>query len=470
MNRYYGFETHLFQIHVPESLAVDLITTADQQAVINARQQAAREAAAKIRSDGGVSLESNACTTLLNDTLLNAPVPVRIYVVLPTFSSRSATVPDPWRSMWFAPQTFHPHQTGARRHPIAASPGASPGLAGALGPIWSAFPIISPPQTGIRGNPPNGGRRCRDYICRMKLKNRKTMKVFAGFMLVAGMAFADLFTIGGFTFNDDNSVTTASVVEGSPNVDTHSAPLFAGKDDLRPFASGGAPDAFLNFKRDKTIGRLLGGMRTRKASGNPSLLVSFPGRKHGPPWANVDRCTIELTWSGKGLRNKSGPDFVIYEVGKSEGMAVSVRKAGSTEFTAARSKFASFMDLQHNATSIAFDLSSFGLGNGEIITAIRIRNLFNSQASAGEDKVDAPSGEGGIMNPADSGYSSAATLTARLIGTDLGTNSYPVKSADEGGGRKFGTDSLDADIVFVVGLHDIESLGGNPATITSINE
>jgi hypothetical protein len=51
MNRYYGFETHLFQVTVPESLGVELITTAEQQQVISARQQAAREAAAKIRHD-----------------------------------------------------------------------------------------------------------------------------------------------------------------------------------------------------------------------------------------------------------------------------------------------------------------------------------------------------------------------------------------------------------------------------------
>ena len=51
MNRFYGFETQLFQVSVPESLGVDLITTAEQQQVITARQQAARDAGAKIRQD-----------------------------------------------------------------------------------------------------------------------------------------------------------------------------------------------------------------------------------------------------------------------------------------------------------------------------------------------------------------------------------------------------------------------------------
>ena len=51
MSRFYGFETQLFQVSVPESLDVDLITTAEQQQIIEARQQAVQEAGAKIRHD-----------------------------------------------------------------------------------------------------------------------------------------------------------------------------------------------------------------------------------------------------------------------------------------------------------------------------------------------------------------------------------------------------------------------------------
>ena len=51
MEKFYGFDTTTFQITVPESLHVDLITLADQQNVVQARQQAAREAGAKIRND-----------------------------------------------------------------------------------------------------------------------------------------------------------------------------------------------------------------------------------------------------------------------------------------------------------------------------------------------------------------------------------------------------------------------------------
>lgn len=50
MDRHYGFETHLFQVSLPERLALEIITTAEQQHVIEARQQAVQEAAGRIRS------------------------------------------------------------------------------------------------------------------------------------------------------------------------------------------------------------------------------------------------------------------------------------------------------------------------------------------------------------------------------------------------------------------------------------
>ena len=271
----------------------------------------------------------------------------------------------------------------------------------------------------------------------------------AWILLTANAAVADVFTIAGYTFNDDNSVTTAAVVEGNPNLKIHSAPLFAGKGDIGSLANKSASDPFLTFQRDKTIGRLLGTGK-RKTASNSALFVSLPDKHDAPPRPNVDRCTIELTWSGKGLRNKPGEDFVIYEVGTFEGFMVSVKKAGSDSFTPPRYQFAKQFDLEHNANSVAFDLSLFGLADGEMITAIRIRNLFNSEATVGADKVDDASGQGRVLYPGEAGYDTAHTLTARLIGSDL--------KADEGVGGEFKTDRLDADIVFAVGLHDLEKV------------
>jgi hypothetical protein len=50
MGRFFSFETHLFQLSIPEGVPqMDLVTVGDQQAVIEARNAAAQEAAASIR-------------------------------------------------------------------------------------------------------------------------------------------------------------------------------------------------------------------------------------------------------------------------------------------------------------------------------------------------------------------------------------------------------------------------------------
>jgi hypothetical protein len=51
MDRFFGFNTHLFQIAAPERLGLDLVTLADQQGIMNARQEAARAAARKIQEN-----------------------------------------------------------------------------------------------------------------------------------------------------------------------------------------------------------------------------------------------------------------------------------------------------------------------------------------------------------------------------------------------------------------------------------
>ena len=51
MDRFFAFETHQFQVSAPEELQRELITTAERQSLIHARQRAANEASAKIRRD-----------------------------------------------------------------------------------------------------------------------------------------------------------------------------------------------------------------------------------------------------------------------------------------------------------------------------------------------------------------------------------------------------------------------------------
>ena len=50
MERYFGFEVQMFQIALPKHMAAELVSASDQQAVVDARQRAAKEASAKIHA------------------------------------------------------------------------------------------------------------------------------------------------------------------------------------------------------------------------------------------------------------------------------------------------------------------------------------------------------------------------------------------------------------------------------------
>ena len=51
MDRFFGFDTQLFQIAVPDRLGLDMLALGDQEQLMQARQQAAQEAGRKIRTD-----------------------------------------------------------------------------------------------------------------------------------------------------------------------------------------------------------------------------------------------------------------------------------------------------------------------------------------------------------------------------------------------------------------------------------
>ena len=140
---------------------------------------------------------------------------------------------------------------------------------------------------------------------------------------------------------------------------------------------------------------------------------------------------------GWGAENKDGFDLVVYETGTFEPFSLSVRKAGSDVFTQPRYHFSNYFDPVHNVNAVAFDLTDFGLAKGEKIDAVRIRNVFNSYSRHGSDRVDDPSGQGTVVYPGDPGYANSHRLLT------------------ERDGREFKTEQLDADLLYIVALHDI---------------
>ncbi|MBA4147096.1 MAG: hypothetical protein H0X66_03200 [Verrucomicrobia bacterium] len=264
----------------------------------------------------------------------------------------------------------------------------------------------------------------------MKLK---VITSISALLLSSFLANAEVFKIGGYTFDDANVVQKATIVEGPLNLRDFSSGTFARYNEGYIDVPSQKVNLYRNFDHSKSIGRLLG----RRSKSGLSRHITLPQAADILPAANIHRSTIELTWLDHGLQNRDGADFVIYEVATWEGFAVSVRKAGSSEFSAPRYQFASQVDKLHGINAVAFELTDFGIPDGATIAAIRIRNLFNGKARAGSDRVDHESGQGKLVYPTDPNYN----------------NAFPIRT--KAGGPEFTPELLGADIVYAVALHDI---------------
>jgi hypothetical protein len=269
----------------------------------------------------------------------------------------------------------------------------------------------------------------------------KATTLLAGFILAAQITQASTFTIGGFTFDDADSVRTARIVEGPLSLRDFSNKRFGKYSEEFITGIDSHANSFKDFPRQKSIGKLLG-----RGASDSARHLSFPENTDRMPVPNVHRCTVELTWEDQGVKNLKGDDFVIFESGGWEGFAVSVRKAGSNEFTPYRYQFANSYDGVQMVNAVAFDLEKFGLADGEMITAIRIRNLFNSHARMGPDKVDDASGQGNVVYPGSPNYGQAFLLRSKAEGSE------------------FSVDHLGSDLIFATGLHSIEKAPATAAT------
>ena len=210
------------------------------------------------------------------------------------------------------------------------------------------------------------------------------------------------YTVAGWTWNPNNAVTTGSIISGASAIST--------------FASG-----FLESEGEQLANQTVGSLLLNESNG--SLILGN----------STSRAQIELTWDGQGLLNGVGNDFVVYENGdinQPEGYAVAVRIAGSDTFTPFRYEFFDTFEgqlienSQAGVLATAFDLSDFGLANGQVIDAIRIINLQPDD----------------LVNGQGQGF--------------LGTSG--VSPLDPSTGQPFALGRLDPDITFVAGLRDLQ--------------
>ena len=278
------------------------------------------------------------------------------------------------------------------------------------------------------------------------MRKFKSIAAACAAVFITQLAHAEFFKIAGFTFDEANTIRTASIVEGPLTVVDRSNSKFGRFSEEYATNINGHINEFRNFDRSRSVGRLLG----RQSANDYARHIGLAEPGDTAPMQNVHRTTVELTWGGAaGLPNKPGADFVIFESGLPEAYVVSVRKAGSSEFSHPRYQFVDSVDKLHNANATAFDISKFGLGENDVITAIRIRSVFSSLARNGGDRVDDASGQGTILYPGDPQYKGGSPIL------------------NKAGGREFKPDELGADIVYVAGLHNLVPIKDGAAQTAS---
>ncbi|MEA5618814.1 ExeM/NucH family extracellular endonuclease [Cronbergia sp. UHCC 0137] len=225
------------------------------------------------------------------------------------------------------------------------------------------------------------------------------------------------YTIGGFGFDTENIVSAGSVINATQG-------------------TFGFPSGFLQNSGTPLATKTVGAILNLDFSGNTANNSAVLGEEPIVGGVVDNRAEIELTWGGSRLANEAGNDFVIYENGvtnEQEGYAVSVRPVSTGQFTPLLYEFPdSFDDTAVNGVddgagvfATAFDLSDFGLNPGELIDAIRIVNLIES------DLVSDADGQGFVDT---TGFAPRKTSNGDILPQA----------------------NLDPDITLVVSLRDLE--------------
>ncbi len=215
------------------------------------------------------------------------------------------------------------------------------------------------------------------------------------------------FTFAGYTFDPANSPDTIGLLGNGqtlggavfssqlPNRITQSVGFGA-----QSVGGGGAFTAVPGWTAGRSLGEMANaqlGMTQSDGTGSHfSSAVNLPRGNDGA----ASRHGLSLSWaSGQGLVNAAGADFVVYESG-SQGSpeALMVRLGlGGGAFTdwyfQAQSGFENYLGDTDGAFAYAFDLSLFGIADGDMIYSIEIANLQPTDGI----------GAGGLVNFAGGG-------------------------------------------------------------------
>lgn len=231
-----------------------------------------------------------------------------------------------------------------------------------------------------------------------KSKSAAALSICA-LLLVGGPAHAVSFTFASYTFEQDYTPDTLSLLGNSANLGgaafsagnvtsiTQSVAFVAAS-----VGGGGVITPQAGFDPALTLGRQAnaqyGLVQTDSTSCVYGCAINMPAGNVG----TTIRHGIQASWSGgEQLINGAGDDFVIYE--SSTGTAISGREAYMVRLGLADGSYTgwryeivdsveAYLGSTDGATATAFDLSSFGITDSGVISAIQIANMIAA------DRVD----------------------------------------------------------------------------------
>lgn len=270
----------------------------------------------------------------------------------------------------------------------------------------------------------------------MTIRRNSTVAVALGgcALLICGQAQAIGFTFASYTFEQDYTPDTLALLGNGANL---GGAAFSGgtvtsiTQSVAFVASVGLPviSPQPGFDPALTLGRQANAQFGIVQPDNTSCVygcaINMPSGNSG----TTVRHGIQASWSGgQQLVNGTGEDFVIYE--SSTGTAISGREAYMVRLGLADGSYTgwryeivdnaeAYLGSTDGATATAFDLSSFGIADGGLISAIQIANLIAA------DRVDG-AGFGNV--------------------NFLGVGNAPLSSL---GGVAFGSGARDPDPLYV---------------------
>ncbi len=243
----------------------------------------------------------------------------------------------------------------------------------------------------------------------------------------------DTFTFAGFTFNQLNAPDTGTLLGGGQ---TLGGAVFSSGYATNPTAEINFPSATnVDFNSARALAPLVGLVPSSVKA------INLPQGNNG----TTTRHGIEVSWSNRGLPNKSGNDLVIYESGSNsntvEGIMIRAR-VNTNNWTDwyyfAPTNFQSTGFLSEGLFAFSYDLSKMGLTTNDFIDRVQLANLM--QADRIETAFPTDVGGGVLVGE------------GKVVFDNSSTNLPDAGPFD--GNRRFDSTTYDPDPLYVVGLHD----------------